>query len=65
VKFDDGDTAWLDPGQIKGLPPAKIRPHADRPNAAPTPQLTAGTAVQGESRAPTARDVGSAARGSD
>ena len=40
LQFDDGDTKWL--------APTKIRPHTDRPNAAPTPQLTAGTTVQGE-----------------
>lgn len=40
VQFDDGDTKWL--------APMKIRPNGDRPDAAPTPQLTPGTAVQGE-----------------
>ena len=40
VQFDDGDTKWLSP--------AKIRPQGDRPNAAPTPQLTPGTVVSGE-----------------
>lgn len=40
VQFDDGDTKWL--------PAVKIRPHGDRPNAAPAPHLTAGTVVHGE-----------------
>lgn len=40
VQFDDGDTKWL--------APSKIRPNGDRPAATATPQLTPGTAVQGE-----------------
>jgi hypothetical protein len=40
VQFDDGDTKWLSP--------IKIRPHGDRPNAAPAPHLTPGAVVQGE-----------------
>lgn len=40
VQFDDGDTRWL--------PPAQIRPGRDRPAAAPEPRLTPGTPVEGE-----------------
>ena len=40
VQFDDGDTKWL--------APLKIRPNYDRPAAAPTPQLSPGSVVQGE-----------------
>lgn len=40
VQFDDGDTSWL--------PPSKIRPGVDRPNAAPAPELAVGTRVKGE-----------------
>ncbi len=42
VQFDDGDTKWV--------PAVKIRPHGDRPNAAPAPHLTPGTVVQGDWR---------------